>query len=151
MSNTWGKAVPNKLKVINGKRGEDYVEPEIEIPDPPETLPVEAQLVWMEIAAILVKAQMLTELDLPQLEVYCLSYIRWRNAEAELDDKGMLMSFTRDTGEIYEQVRPEVGLARTYYAQMKTAADALGLSPAARAKIAPGAGKKKTKMGDMLD
>jgi P27 family predicted phage terminase small subunit len=144
--------IPAKLTVIGGKKGEDIMEPELEVPTPPDWLEDDAIDEWFRVAEILVDHGLLTTLDLPQLEVYCVSYARWKQNEQELTRLGgTVMEITKKDGEPYYQIRPEVSASKLYYGKMKTAADALGLTPAARAKVAPNAGKKKSKMGGLLD
>lgn len=143
---------PAKLTVIGGKKGKDVVEAELEVPTPPDWLDDEAIDEWFRVAAILVEAGLLTTLDLPQLEVYCVSYARWKQTEQDISELGgTVMEFQKKDGEPYYQIRPEVSASKLYYKQMKTAADALGLTPAARAKVAPRAGKKPSEMGGLLD
>ena len=76
-----------------GKRKLNDAEPVAEVvcPDPPEHLSAEAKEAWTSFAKTLHDSRILTTLDLPSLELVCVTFARWRKAAEELD---LCLNFT---------------------------------------------------------
>ena len=68
------------------------------------------------------------ELDEGALAAYCLSYARWREAEAELEREGLVVTGHRPA----PRKHPAAQLARDYSGEMRSWAKQLGLTPASR-------------------
>jgi P27 family predicted phage terminase small subunit len=135
---------PTALKVIQGNAGKRKLntkEPSpdalVVVPDPPEwfgTIAVEA---WQQVAPWLIEAKILTATDLHNLEAFCMAYQRWREAQADITKNGIIVM-----GAKQEIKNPACTVANETMRQMATFGSALGLDPAARARLKPG-GKEK--------
>lgn len=127
-----------------------------ELPAPPDWLEDAAAVnKWYEVGGALLDLRMLTSLDLDALAAYCNAWARWQAAEAALTENGLVMELPRAAGGTYCQQRPEVAIAVSYYKQLKELAAALGITPAARAKLLPPtrvpSGSDGARTGDHLD
>jgi P27 family predicted phage terminase small subunit len=67
-------------------------------------------------------------IDVGVLEAYCLSYARWRDAEARLEAEGLVVHGHRGI----TRKHPAAQLAREYREGMIALARQLGLTPASR-------------------
>jgi P27 family predicted phage terminase small subunit len=105
---------------------------------------------WKRIIAILREEKSLEEIDIKTLEIYCVSYENWRNAEEDIQKNGT--TFKTDSG--YEQIRPAVNVSSTSLKNMQAAAKELGLTTASRARIQKNKGegnKNKQFIDDEID
>lgn len=98
---------------------------------------------WRRIVKVL-DFETFTEQDLKTLEIYCMSYSRWRRAEDLLLEEGM--TFQTDSG--YVQVRPEVSIANSSLKNVQSAAKELGLTSASRIKMNRDSTTKKDEGGE---
>ncbi|MEQ7870736.1 phage terminase small subunit P27 family [Chromohalobacter salexigens] len=147
------KPKPSHLKAIQGnagKRGINHDEPQAEslteVPLPPEWLDPIGIEMWEKIAPWLVGSKILTDSDIPNLEVYCAAYARWRQAEKDIAKNGITVM-----GMNSEVKNPACTVANESLKQMTTFGSALGLDPASRARLAvPGAKEAKNPFKDLV-
>jgi P27 family predicted phage terminase small subunit len=71
------------------------------------------------------------KIDIAVLTNFCLAYARATRAEKYLRHEGWVIKGTNGQ----EQPRPEVAIAREAWKEVRSCADRLGLSPAARKRI----------------
>jgi P27 family predicted phage terminase small subunit len=136
---------PTKLKVLTGNPGRRPLnssepEPDPGIPAMAAGLTDAAQAEWNRIAPILLKLGVLTIVDGSELAAYCQSYARWLQAEACLDEHGLLVEepVTNRAGDVVGH-RLKKNPAATIASDMKKAVRAFasdfGLSPASRTRV----------------
>ena len=105
---------------------------------PPEWLLPEAKAEWLRCWDELARLERLSVVDLKVFEGYCMSYARWREAEAAVDRDGGVVVLRTDKGEVRSlAASPWAGLALKYLTAMKACAVELGLSPASRKRVSP--------------
>ena len=127
---------PTQLKVLQGTyrpdraRGEVFPEPPDDL-TPPDWLSEPARDKWSELAPILATHGLLTKCDLDTLALYCATWVRWREAEENLDREGS--TTTAQSG--YQQISPHYTIAKNSLAGLRALADRLGLNPSARTRI----------------
>lgn len=63
----------------------------LNIPDPPEYLGAEAATVFMQTARKLSGMRVLTDADIEALSLYAETFVRWREAVAQVRKEGMLV------------------------------------------------------------
>lgn len=131
------KNKPIKLKIA-GTVGESLA---IACPRPPSHLGKIAAQKWRSIMPILSQLGTLAESDLTLVEMFCVCYGRWREAEKQVEARGGMVLIVK--GGSYES--PWISLAKRFIEISIKLTTELGLSPTARAKImgAPRATGKK--------
>jgi P27 family predicted phage terminase small subunit len=154
------KPKPAHLKLIEGNPGKRRIpqnepRPEIgEMPEAPVFLTVDARSEWDRVSIQLHRMGLLTEIDVASLAAYCQAYGRWVTAErviaamAEKDQlTGGLMIKTTNGNAIQN---PLIGTSNKAASDMVRYAAEFGLTPAARARLALGAGPQKKSKFDGL-
>jgi P27 family predicted phage terminase small subunit len=135
---------PTALKVIQGNAGKRKLnknEPSpdalVVVPEPPEWFGPIAVAAWQQVAPWLIEAKILTGTDLHNLEAFCMAYQRWREAQDDITKNGIIVM-----GAKQEIKNPACTVANETMRQMATFGSALGLDPAARARLKPGGAEK---------
>lgn len=136
------KPKPTQQKALSGNPGKRPLNKNEPKPsamtevDAPPWLDGVARDVWGWYAPRLLKTKVLTEIDLHNLEAFCMAYSRWRLAEEEVAEKGLTVS-TLNGG---IQKNPAVTVVNEALRQIATFGALLGLDPSSRSRIAvPGA------------
>lgn len=131
---------PAALKVIQGNPGKRKLDknapaPDVlaQVPDPPAWLGPIAASIWRQVAPWLVQARILTDTDLHNLELFAMAYQRWREAEDDVTRNGIVVM-----GAKQEIKNPACTVANESARRISTFGAALGLDPAARARLKPG-------------
>jgi P27 family predicted phage terminase small subunit len=142
--------MPVRLKLLRGNPGKrrtgDVFEPPRppEPPKPPEFLGGYAREEWERVAPGLALFGLLSDLDVMPLSAYCLAFQRWREAEellkqlADVDEKAHGLLIKGSKGQA--RSNPLIQIAREAANDMVRIAGEFGFSPAARSRIALGAG-----------
>ncbi|MSU98458.1 phage terminase small subunit P27 family [Pseudomonas mandelii] len=135
---------PTALRLIQGNPGKRKInkkEPSpdalVEVPAPPEWFGKIAVAAWHQVAPWLIESKILTATDLHNLEAFCMAYQRWREAQDDITKKGIVVM-----GAKQEIKNPACTVANETLRQMATFGSALGLDPAARARLKPGGAQK---------
>jgi P27 family predicted phage terminase small subunit len=117
-----------------GKRGYNVDEPlpPDGLPDCPPHLGMEAQLEWDRLAETLWRMGVLTTVDRAALAAYCQSWGRWVEAEEKLKSTPMLLK----TATGYVQQSPWLSIANKQLELMGRYMSELGITPAARSRVA---------------
>jgi P27 family predicted phage terminase small subunit len=131
------KPKPTITKDLAGNPGHrplNKLEPkynELSSVDAPEWLDDMARESWNWYCPLLVSQKILTQADLHNLEVFCSSYSRWRQAELDVKTNGIIL--------YDQQMKPYKNPANTVIAesikQLLTSGAFLGLDPSSRQKI----------------
>jgi P27 family predicted phage terminase small subunit len=90
------KPIPTTLKLIRGtarphRMNKDEPMPPACVPEPPAHLEERARRKFTEIADMLARCGVMTELDRDALGRYCVIWCRWIDAEAEIKRKGSIV------------------------------------------------------------
>lgn len=117
-----------------GKRGYNADEPipPDALPDCPQHLNAAAQDEWHRLAETLVRMGVVTVVDRTVLAAYCQCYGRWDEAEDKLKATPMLLK----TATGYVQQSPWLSIANKQLELMGRYMGELGLTPAARSRVA---------------
>lgn len=103
------------------------------VPEPPDWMEGLAAAKWREVASWLVASRILSATDVHNLEAFCCAYARWRTAEQEVAEKGIvIVAGPHDI----PQKNPAVAIVHEALRQMQTHGSALGLDPASRVRLA---------------
>lgn len=138
------KPKPAQLKVIQGTRRKDRENPHApkaealnRIPAPPEFLGESGRTKWLELATLLVQRKILTDMDLHNLEGFCVAYENWRTAQQDLRLNGLVME-----GAMGGPVKnPAATVLKEASNDLRAYGSNLGLDPASRSRIIVGEGK----------
>jgi P27 family predicted phage terminase small subunit len=132
------KPLPTAVKELNGNPGKrplNRSEPRPgrprRVPPPPDHLKGLARRKWQKMAAQLHKIGVLTEIDQDALARYCVTYQRWREAEAKIAREGEVV-LTVNGNQIQN---PYLAIANRCMAQLNTLGAEFGLTPSSRAKV----------------
>jgi P27 family predicted phage terminase small subunit len=138
-------AKPTRIKELQGnpgKRALNKSEPRYSADGLtcPRWLNAEAHKEWRRVVKLLLSQRVATAADRGALAAYCLSYARWQQAEAVLDEVGLTVDepVLDKKGELVGhkvKPRPEVAIAQQYQRLMTAAAAHLGLDPSSRSKV----------------
>lgn len=141
------KPLPAHLKLLTGNRGKrpikrDAIDPPPVMIDPPDFLADEAADEWRRIVPALYALRIFSELDVAALGAYCTAYANWKKALIQLnfsaDDErhsGLVIE-GKEGGPV---VNPWLNVANRAAADMVKYAGEFGMSPVARARLAPNA------------
>ena len=100
----------------------------------PASLDAAGRRLWNKLCPPLMQLGLMTEIDAPLLESYCMAYSRLLAAQKVIQQHGPTL--TTDSG--YQQPRPEVSIANKAADQMVKIGRELGLSPAIRTRLVAG-------------
>lgn len=127
---------PLALRKMEGNRGHRArvrePQPEMGEPNPPSWIPREARAEWRRVVPALDRIGMLSKVDRAALTSYCLAWSRMRNAQADIDERGLFVTSIRGA----ECANPAVAVQKEAAQQVMRFAAEFGLTPAARARLA---------------
>lgn len=131
------KPKPTVLKLIEGNPGRRAIngrepKPPRDLPTCPSHLSATAKAEWKRLAATLNAIGLLTPADRAVLAAYCQCYGRWVEAERKLTETPPLLK----TPAGYVQVSPWMTVANKQLELMAKFMVELGLTPAARSRLA---------------
>ena len=141
------KLKPTALKKLQGNPGKRKLnddEPkftELMGAEPPEWLNDLATTMWQTIMPELIANKILTVADLHNVESFCMAYARWREAEAAVNEHGILVMSAM--GSLSKN--PALTAINEAKKQMVQFGSLLGLDPSSRARLTGSAGKEKKK------
>jgi P27 family predicted phage terminase small subunit len=121
-------------RALEGLPGKSRVAPVVEmgpIPECPEWLPDRAKEEWDRVAPALHKSGLLTGLDVSALEGYCVTYAKWREAEQQLAEGGLVVLTPNGCA----QVNPAQSIANQAQKLLILWVKAFGLSPDSRGRM----------------
>lgn len=133
---------PTALKLIQGNPGKRALNKNApapdalsEVPPAPIWLDERAAAMWEHVAPWLVESRILTDTDLHNLEIFAVAYQRWREAQDDITANGIVVAGLKK-GSVVKN--PACTVANESLRQINTFGAALGLDPAARARLRPG-------------
>ena len=145
------------LKVLSGKApitkaalaeiNEPFQPPAI-----PEHMNDRERVVWNQTLELLRPLRVLKNVDAAVLGAYCASFVRWQDAENEMEKLGSGLCLTGLAGEV-KSIHPLVIISRDAKKDMVFYAAQLAMTPAARLKMISGVSKvrEKNPFADLKD
>lgn len=124
----YAKVMTGKLPLTKENGSVEDVLP-TDPPEAPEHLSKKELKVWNKTIKLLAPSCVLSTIDGGVLAAYCCSYVRWMEAESEIES---LTSFGAN-GQIV--VNPLVNISRRAQADMVAYANQMGMTPSARMRV----------------
>ena len=123
---------------------------------PPSWLCKKAKHLFKEIAAELIEKNMLSNLDLNCLSLYCDYYIKFLDINKKIKSEGELIEYTNKAGATNLVENPSLKIKNKYFEIVNKLSKELGLTPTARTRFTMlNTQDKETKRenfyGDFLD
>lgn len=121
-------------RALEGLPGKSRVAPVVEkgeVPECPKWLTGIAEEEWNRVAPALHAAGLLTSLDLCALEGYCACYGKWRQAEQQLAEEGLMILTPNGS----TQIHPCQSISNQAQKLLLSWVKAFGLSPDSRGRM----------------
>src|SRR5690606_3042075 len=130
------KPLPTQLKLVKGTARPHRInkaepKPVVAAPEPPDHLEEAARVKFSEMAQMLARHGVMTELDASALARYVVIWRRWLEAEAEVKRRGPVVKTSNDN--IIQN--PFLAVANKCLAQMAQIESEFGLTPSSRSRI----------------
>ena len=130
------KPLPTHLKLVKGtarphRMNKAEPKPVVAVPAPPDHLDEEASTKFTEMAEMLARHGVMTELDNGALARYVVIWRRWIEAEQEVKRRGHVVKTSNDN--IIQN--PFLAVANKCLAQMHQIEAEFGLTPSSRSRI----------------
>ena len=130
------KPLPTQLKLVKGtarphRMNPAEPQPSVAVPHPPEHLDAEAAAKFADMATLLARHGVMTELDAGALARYVVIWRRWLEAEAEVKRRGPVVKTAG--GNIIQN--PFLAVANKCLAQLGQIESEFGLTPSSRTRI----------------
>ena len=130
------KPLPTHLKIVKGTARPHRVnkkepKPLQIVPDPPDHLDERAKAKFTEMAAMLARHGVMTELDVSALSRYAVVWCRWIDAENEIKKRGPVVKTAGDN--VIQN--PFLAVANKCLLQMAQIESEFGLTPSSRSRV----------------
>lgn len=129
---------PTHLKIREGnpgKRALNEREPQPpkvkKTPRAPGHLSKDAQREWRRVAKILTEQNVVSVLDLPALEAYCVCYAQWVEANAQVGKLGAIVKTAN--GNLIQN--PYLAVANRAMVEMRKWMAEMGMTPSSRSRV----------------
>jgi P27 family predicted phage terminase small subunit len=119
------------------------------VPDCPTWLDAAARAEWKRVIPILDAMGLIGKVDRAALTGYCVAYARFTEAEQILNRKGLVMEVLTKAGASYEMPRPEVSIAKAYFAMAKALCAEYGMTASARGRMSIMGNEEKDDFDDL--
>lgn len=128
--------LPTHLKLVKGtarshRLNKKEPKPPVVVPKPPDYLDDRAKAKFTELAKMLARHGVMTELDVGAIARYVVVWCRWVDAEAEIKKRGPVVKTSGDN--IIQN--PFLAVANKCLLQMAQIESEFGLTPSARSRI----------------
>jgi len=125
------------------QRGSDLVrdrrnepQPEKGHPDVPDWLDSDAKVIWHQVCTDLDSMGVLTKVDGGALARYCRLFVRWKQADKFIRDRGEMYPTKNKDGDVTSfQQFPQVGIVNKLSVELLKIEREFGLTPSSRARI----------------
>lgn len=130
------KPLPTQLKLVKGtarphRMNPGEPKPVVTTPPPPDHLDERAAAKFTEMAELLARHGVMTELDVGALARYVVIWRRWLEAEAEVKRRGPVVKTSNDN--IIQN--PFLAVANKCLAQMGQIEAEFGMTPSSRSRV----------------
>ena len=132
------KGNPNRLtkaEIEARQQAEEQFKPNTDNINPPAWLDLVAKKEWNRIAKELEELNILTNVDIAALGMYCDAYSKYQLATEKINKEGMFIEYTNKAGATNMIEHPAVKAQVKYADLIKKLCSEFGLTPSARAKI----------------
>lgn len=142
-------AKPIALQLLEGNKGkyskkqleermerENALKPNTDNVNAPNWLSPFAKEEFEKMANELMTIDMLTNVDVNALAMYCDAYARYVECTQMIQEEGLMVEYTNKAAETNKVPHPLLTKQKALFEQMKALSTEFGLTPAARAKIA---------------
>ena len=135
------KPTPTKLKILRGNPGrrplpQDEPTPQATCPPPPAVLSSEAKKHWRIVVKQLYDADLMTNLDIDALMLYCQAYSTWVEAGKAIQKEGVLIKQAAYGGSTERLIQnPWLMVQQKAFDQMKAMLIEFGMSPSSRTRV----------------
>ena len=130
MKPTKPRPIPANVRLIK-KVSTDKAKPEVKLPDPPAHFDEAERACWTENARILAEMGLLTDADHCLLEIFCVTWLRWRRAVEETGDEFIVTS--PKSG--YPIQNPLLSIANKAAEQLRKIMGEIGFTPLSRSRL----------------
>jgi P27 family predicted phage terminase small subunit len=143
------KAIPIELQLINGNKNrltkseiearrsaEQRLKPKADRIRPPAWLSPVAKREFKRIVKEMDGLEVLTNVDVNVLALYCDAYAAYVDCTRIIEDEGLMVEYTNKAAETNKVPHPLLTKKKQLAEQMKALATEMGLTPASRAKLA---------------
>lgn len=143
------KPKPTKIKILEGNPGKRALNKNEPVPPTSKTArewetvkenPV-AHRAFRENVKVLRGMGILTDAEVPLVNIMALCQARIEEAEAQVEQGGVLMDYTNARGEENKVQHPAVGVSIKYAQMLKSLATEFGLTPSSRGRLEVPVGK----------
>ena len=133
------KPQPTHLKMVRGNPGKRKLndqepQPDITMPEPPAILSEQALAQWEVVAPQLHQMGVLTMIDATLLDMYCVAYGNWCEAQEKIRKFGPLTK--SPSGHL--QQSPYMQIANKAFEQMRAMLPEFGMTPSSRSGLKTG-------------
>lgn len=130
-----GKKNLTKKEIEQRKQAEQAIKPKQDKIECPDWLDETAEAEWDRIVKDLMELNLLTNIDVSALSIYCDAYSKYVQATESLKSEGLIVEYTNKSGATNKTQNPNVQIANKYAAIVKSMISEFGLSPSARIKL----------------
>ncbi len=124
------RPMPSNVRLIT-KDSTDKPKPEVKLPDPPEHFDEAERACWTENARKLAEMGLLTDADHILLEIFVVTWLRWRRAVEETGDEFIVTS--PKSG--YPIQNPLLSIANKAAEQLRKIMAEIGFTPLSRSRL----------------
>jgi P27 family predicted phage terminase small subunit len=134
---TGPKPKPGAIKKLQGNPGKRPIKDDLvtsydeNVPDPPDTLNELGKTEWKRVSPILHEMKLLANLDLVALEAYCVSFVQWRESNAQLSKYGLIIKSPNG----YPMQSPYLSISKGALADMARFMAEFGMTPSSRGRL----------------
>lgn len=132
------KGNPNRLtkaEIEARQQAEEQFKPNTDNIKPPIWLDAVGKKEWNRVAKELEELNILTNVDIAALGMYCDAYSKYQLATEKINKEGMFIEYTNKAGATNMIEHPAVKAQVKYADLIKKLCSEFGLTPSARAKI----------------
>lgn len=132
------KGNPNRLtksEIQARQEAEEKLKPNADNIKPPSWLDQIAKNEWNRVAKELEELNILTNVDIAALGMYCDAYSKYQFATKKINEEGMFIEYTNKAGATNVVEHPAVKAQVKYADLIKKLCGEFGLTPSSRAKI----------------
>lgn len=143
------KAIPINLQVLNGnpnrltkaeiearQEAEKKIRAKNDKIRPPTWLDKLAKREFRKIVKEMEELDLLTNLDVHALAIYCDAYSQYVECTKQIDEEGLMVEYTNKAAETNKVPHPLMTKKKQLHEQMRSLATEFGFTPASRAKLA---------------
>lgn len=130
-----GKTHLTKAEIEKRKEAESKFKPATDKIVCPSWLDGKGKVEWARIVKDLIAVDLMTNIDVTSLALYCDAYSKYRQASEAVRLEGTVIEFTNATGATNKVAHPGVSVMQKMAQQIRSFGAEFGLSPGARLRL----------------